>query len=493
MSEVSEVSEVEGLYYYERHLGDYAKETRHLSLLEHGVYTILLDYCFATCQSIPQTQIYRYACARTRAEKRAVDAVLAEFFFLHAGMYVCKLVQRYLKAKDKRAQTSKENGKLGGRPPKKSDETDKPNDNNRLENEKPNQNLTENLTETYQEPNPNLKKPVPIAINPIAINPIANSPLPSNPIDNKSKSIALPAGSAKKTGAAREYRAEFTLPEWDKASNSTATKDAATDSAQASTAQNPSAKANAETAPHLEDPAFDLKTHPPGPATGLAEPLADPDSPLPPLEAPSAPANGVDKGIIHVDYRSAKNDATQTVSAKPAPNVVQAEAVDERAASTGKRGKKELTQEQKNLNATIWQRYRAAYVERYGVDPLRDKKVNGQINNLRERLGHEAPDVAAYYLEINDQWLIKTGHPIGQLLQGCEGYRMQWATGRKITSTKAREEERQQATVDMVKAALNPNPSAPTTEWFNPFAELQAADRARFQAQQQARLGVQPT
>jgi uncharacterized protein YdaU (DUF1376 family) len=29
--------------YYERHIGDYLKDTAHLSLLEHGIYTRLLD------------------------------------------------------------------------------------------------------------------------------------------------------------------------------------------------------------------------------------------------------------------------------------------------------------------------------------------------------------------------------------------------------------------------------------------------------------------
>jgi hypothetical protein len=29
--------------FYQRHLGDYARDTAHLSLLEHGVYSVLLD------------------------------------------------------------------------------------------------------------------------------------------------------------------------------------------------------------------------------------------------------------------------------------------------------------------------------------------------------------------------------------------------------------------------------------------------------------------
>ena len=34
--------------YYERHLGDYARDTGHLSMLEHGAYSLLLDRYYAT-------------------------------------------------------------------------------------------------------------------------------------------------------------------------------------------------------------------------------------------------------------------------------------------------------------------------------------------------------------------------------------------------------------------------------------------------------------
>jgi len=66
--------------YYERHLGDYARDTAHLSLLEHGVYTLLLDRYYSTEAPIPVDQAHRVARARTREERAAVDAVLSEFF-----------------------------------------------------------------------------------------------------------------------------------------------------------------------------------------------------------------------------------------------------------------------------------------------------------------------------------------------------------------------------------------------------------------------------
>lgn len=66
--------------YYERHLGDYARDTGHLSLCEHGAYSLLLDRYYATEKPIPAALVYRVSRAQTPEEKAAVDAVLAEFF-----------------------------------------------------------------------------------------------------------------------------------------------------------------------------------------------------------------------------------------------------------------------------------------------------------------------------------------------------------------------------------------------------------------------------
>lgn len=100
--------------YYERHLGDYARDTAHLSLLEHGVYTLLLDRYYATEQPIPADQAHRVARARTRDEKAAVDAVLAEFFVLVDGAYRNKradaVIAAYQEAQPER-EAKKANGK----------------------------------------------------------------------------------------------------------------------------------------------------------------------------------------------------------------------------------------------------------------------------------------------------------------------------------------------------------------------------------------------
>lgn len=66
--------------YYKRHLGDYAKDTKHLSLMEHGAFCLLLDYYYATEKPIPDDRCERIANAYADAERTAVRSVLREFF-----------------------------------------------------------------------------------------------------------------------------------------------------------------------------------------------------------------------------------------------------------------------------------------------------------------------------------------------------------------------------------------------------------------------------
>jgi uncharacterized protein YdaU (DUF1376 family) len=73
--------------YYEHHIGDYAAATAHLSWDEDMAYTRLLRAYYHHERGIPQGQQYRLARATTAAQRKAVDAVLAEFFALDGEAY----------------------------------------------------------------------------------------------------------------------------------------------------------------------------------------------------------------------------------------------------------------------------------------------------------------------------------------------------------------------------------------------------------------------
>lgn len=85
------------MHRYDRHIGDYLKDTAHLSLLEHGVYSRLMDVYYTREGGIPAADVTRLIGARSKEEKAAVTAVLGEFFLLDdSGLYVQERCEREL-------------------------------------------------------------------------------------------------------------------------------------------------------------------------------------------------------------------------------------------------------------------------------------------------------------------------------------------------------------------------------------------------------------
>jgi uncharacterized protein YdaU (DUF1376 family) len=85
--------------HYPRHIGDYLRDTGHLTLLEHGVYSRLLDIYYAGDGPIQMDleTLSRKLSARTAEEKEAVRAILSEFFTVsEAGEYVNKRCEETL-------------------------------------------------------------------------------------------------------------------------------------------------------------------------------------------------------------------------------------------------------------------------------------------------------------------------------------------------------------------------------------------------------------
>lgn len=68
--------------YYPHYVGDYQQKTKHLSMLEHGAYRLLLDHYYATRTPLPNdpAKLYRICGARSPAERKAVLYVSSTFF-----------------------------------------------------------------------------------------------------------------------------------------------------------------------------------------------------------------------------------------------------------------------------------------------------------------------------------------------------------------------------------------------------------------------------
>lgn len=129
MSALHEMAfEAPDLNYYRRYCGDYAADTPHLSLLEHGAYTLMLDAYYTGEKPLPDSfdLLYRICRAQTAVERKAVISVATQFFptngeFRHnaradkeLGIAVPKMA--------KLRETAHINGAKGGRPKKPREE-----------------------------------------------------------------------------------------------------------------------------------------------------------------------------------------------------------------------------------------------------------------------------------------------------------------------------------------------------------------------------------
>jgi hypothetical protein len=158
-------------------------------------------------------------------------------------------------------------------------------------------------------------------------------------------------------------------------------------------------------------------------------------------------------------------DDTVVEQAKPAPvgtvAVVEAAEVVEHTPTAKPKRKRTVVDtgaDETALQAacrTTWAAYSGAYAIRYGVAPLRNAKVNAAIKGFVQRIGHaESPAVAAYYVaNVNDSFVVRNMHDTGLLLKQAEGYRTQWATGRSVTATAARQADQTAANLSVVEEA----------------------------------------
>lgn len=76
------------MHYYKKNIGDYAKKTGRLSILQHGAYTLLLDACYDREQFPTYEEAIEWTWALSDEEIAAVEFVLARFFKLEDGRYV---------------------------------------------------------------------------------------------------------------------------------------------------------------------------------------------------------------------------------------------------------------------------------------------------------------------------------------------------------------------------------------------------------------------
>lgn len=108
------------MHYYKFNIGDYRKDTGHLSTLEHGIYRQLIDWYYLDEKPIPaETQVVaRRLRLDSEVDLHSLKMVLKDFFALTKTGYAHKRIDVEIREYHGQAEKNKNNGKLGGRPKK---------------------------------------------------------------------------------------------------------------------------------------------------------------------------------------------------------------------------------------------------------------------------------------------------------------------------------------------------------------------------------------
>jgi uncharacterized protein YdaU (DUF1376 family) len=165
--------------YFELHVGDYQRKTAHLSLAEHGAYSLMLQAFYATEKPLPENRkiLYRMLRVASKTERTAVDSVCDQFWYAVEGGLSNKRAEQVLAAYHNWLAKQKANGSQGGRPPK-------PKDNPSLTQGLPlgfsgdNPNETHGVTQT--EPNGGYRARVPLPTSHLDLD-LDSSPTPTPP------------------------------------------------------------------------------------------------------------------------------------------------------------------------------------------------------------------------------------------------------------------------------------------------------------------------
>ena len=97
-------------------------------------------------------------------------------------------------------------------------------------------------------------------------------------------------------------------------------------------------------------------------------------------------------------------------------------------------------------NVKTWEAYARAYRARYGVLPMSNAKVRGQVAQFVKTVGAElAPVLAAYYPSHNKQYFVQRRHDFGALLHDYQQVATDYQIGQQMTGVQAAQTEKTQA------------------------------------------------
>lgn len=80
----------------------------------------------------------------------------------------------------------------------------------------------------------------------------------------------------------------------------------------------------------------------------------------------------------------------------------------------------------------VWDAYADEYRKRYGVQPIRNRTVNGQLAQFVQRVGQQdAPDIARFFVTLDERFYCQGRHTVGQMLSDAEKLAPMWQGGQR--------------------------------------------------------------
>lgn len=134
-------------------IGDYQRDTAHLSLAEHGAFMLMLQHYYATEKPLPAgPALHRMLRAQTKQERDAIDSVARQFWTVtQAGLVNVRADSEIGRAEDRR-ELNRELGRRGGRPKKADTQSDSDSD---LETDSVFDSVSESVPKVEPKHNPN--------------------------------------------------------------------------------------------------------------------------------------------------------------------------------------------------------------------------------------------------------------------------------------------------------------------------------------------------
>lgn len=108
------------MHYYQKNIGNYGRDTGHLTALEHGVYNLLLDWYYLNERPITMREAVRVS----RGNPEETQTVLSEFFKETPNGWIHSYADRVIAEYHAKAERNRTNGAKGGRPPKEAQAID---------------------------------------------------------------------------------------------------------------------------------------------------------------------------------------------------------------------------------------------------------------------------------------------------------------------------------------------------------------------------------